>query len=211
MKEKEFQNLVPRKPRQKRAQEKVALILEAAMRLLDKGGLASLTTNAVAETAGVSIGTLYQYFANKDAILDALAEREMAELSQRVWSALKDQAEISTAQRIVHIIHAVTSSYGGRPHIHRIVMEHSLAAGGGRLTPLIGRLVAFLTAEGRLADDGRRTPFSHADAFVLTNAFAGVMRAMILWRDESSPPQDQIEDALVRLMVGFTGHQPIPA
>jgi DNA-binding transcriptional regulator YbjK len=68
VKDEKIQRLAPRQPRQERARHKVALILEAAMRLLGKGGAAALTTNAVAETAGVSIGTLYQYFANKEAI-----------------------------------------------------------------------------------------------------------------------------------------------
>jgi len=52
------------------------VILEAAAQVLEAGGLAGFTTNAVAERAGVSIGTLYQYFSDKGAVLRALAERE---------------------------------------------------------------------------------------------------------------------------------------
>ena len=61
-----------RKPRQARSQHKVELMLEAAMRLLAESDVGALTTNAVAAKAGVSIGTLYQYFAHRDAIIDAL-------------------------------------------------------------------------------------------------------------------------------------------
>ncbi len=88
MKETQTQLLTVRKPRQPRARHKVELILEAAIRLLDKGGLPMLTTNAVADTAGVSIGTIYQYFPNKEAILEALADREIAVLSARVLAVL---------------------------------------------------------------------------------------------------------------------------
>ena len=56
-------------PRQARATETAAAILEGAAQILEAGGLAAFTTNAVAERAGVSIGTLYQYFADKNAIL----------------------------------------------------------------------------------------------------------------------------------------------
>ena len=56
------QSVTRRKPQQERALEKVGLMLEAATRILDKQGLAGLTTNRVAEVAGVSIGTVYQYF-----------------------------------------------------------------------------------------------------------------------------------------------------
>ena len=62
-------------PRQSRAEETVAAILEGAAQVLEAGGLAGFTTNAVAERAGVSIGTLYQYFDDKAALLRAVAER----------------------------------------------------------------------------------------------------------------------------------------
>src|SRR4029079_13502077 len=61
-------------PRQARAGENVAAVLEAAAQILEASGLAGFTTNAVAERAGVSSGTLYQYFADKDAVLRAIAE-----------------------------------------------------------------------------------------------------------------------------------------
>src|ERR1700722_4151377 len=73
-----------RRPLQQRSQEKVALILEAAVQLLDKGDIESLTTNAIAERAGVSIGTLYQYFDGKPAVLKELADREMGGRSDRI-------------------------------------------------------------------------------------------------------------------------------
>lgn len=174
------------------------------MRLLAKGGLAAFTTNAVAETAGVSIGTLYQYFADKAAVLDALAEREMAGLSQGILAALQDPAEMPPTERVGRVIRAVTAAYGGQRQVHRALMEHSFTRGGRRLAPLIDQLVAFLAANGRLSADGRPIPLSRADAFVLTNAFAGVIRARVLWQDASTPPSAEIDAALVRLMVGFT-------
>jgi len=64
------QRLTPRKqPRQKRSQETCAVILEAAARILESEGLGGLTTNRVAKRAGVSVGSLYQYFPSKEAIL----------------------------------------------------------------------------------------------------------------------------------------------
>ncbi|ATY34032.1 TetR/AcrR family transcriptional regulator [Sphingomonas psychrotolerans] len=63
-------------PRQARSAETVRVIVEAAARILEKGGLGGFTTNAVAERAGVSIGSLYQYFPGKDALIGALIVRE---------------------------------------------------------------------------------------------------------------------------------------
>src|ERR1700753_3331833 len=89
-----------REPRQERSRHKVQLIFESTIRLLEKGGLEALNTNAVAASAGVSIGTLYQFFSSKEAILDALAEREAASMGQRVAAAMQDEALTTTDARI---------------------------------------------------------------------------------------------------------------
>ena len=63
----------PRKqPTQDRSKHTVAAILEATIRVLDEVGSTGLTTTRVAEVAGVSVGTLYQYFPNREALLNAL-------------------------------------------------------------------------------------------------------------------------------------------
>ena len=173
------------------------------MRLLAKGGFAGFTTNAVAETAGVSIGTLYQYFANKEAILDALADREMARLSERVLVVFNDPADIPLEDRIRRIIGAVASSYGGQRQVHRLLLEYSLRHGGGRLAPLVEKLIVLLTEEGGPAGAQHIGPLPHAEAFVLTHAFAGVIRSMILSQEATLASPADIEDALTRLIVGF--------
>ena len=73
--------LKPRKtPSQRRSADTVAIILEAAARILEQRGFEGFNTNAIAERAGVSIGSLYQYFRSKDALLSGLIEREVAPL-----------------------------------------------------------------------------------------------------------------------------------
>jgi AcrR family transcriptional regulator len=202
MKQVKFQKIAARKPHQDRARYKVELILEAAMRLLDKGGMPALTTNAVAQTAGVSIGTLYQYFANKEAILDALAERRMANMSAGIVAALSDPSAMAPEDRIAQVVRAVMASYGGRRQVHRLVMQYTLSRGVSRLAPLIEQLVALLAEDGGRTGEGQIVPISRTDAFVLANAFAGVMRAAILAGDDA-PPIEEIERALARLVIGF--------
>jgi AcrR family transcriptional regulator len=67
-----------RRPRQARSRATCEAIVEAASQILERHGPAALTTTRVAERAGVSIGTLYQYFAGKEAILAAAARRALA-------------------------------------------------------------------------------------------------------------------------------------
>jgi AcrR family transcriptional regulator len=66
-----------RKAKQDRARETVAIVLEAAARVLLDQGYALATTNRIAKKAGVSVGTLYEYFANKEEVFDALIQREL--------------------------------------------------------------------------------------------------------------------------------------
>jgi AcrR family transcriptional regulator len=196
------QNLRSKAPRQRRALHKVELILEAAMRILEKDGRDRLTTNAVATTAGVSIGTLYQYFSNKEAILDALADREMADLSRRVMQVIEDPRPMAHGDRARSIMREVASSYGKRRRVHRLVVEHSLARGGVRIAPMIQQVGAVLTS-------GENSPapvaLSEAEAFVLANAFVGVMREMIM-REETLPADEDIEIVLARLITVFAEH-----
>jgi AcrR family transcriptional regulator len=72
---KKVQDFQRRTPRQARARMTVDSILEAAAQVLERAGPDGFNTNAVAERAGVSVGTLYQYFPDKDAILLAVARR----------------------------------------------------------------------------------------------------------------------------------------
>jgi AcrR family transcriptional regulator len=72
--------LEPRKlPKQSRSGATFEAVLEAAAQIFERRGYAAGTTNRIAERAGVSIGSLYQYFPNKDAILVALVHRHLAE------------------------------------------------------------------------------------------------------------------------------------
>jgi AcrR family transcriptional regulator len=71
-----------RAPRQKRSQETADAIVEAAARVFADVGLEKATTNRIAEVAGVSIGSLYQYFPDKHALLTALVARESHRLEQ---------------------------------------------------------------------------------------------------------------------------------
>ena len=177
-------------------------MLEAAVRILDRDGLEGLTTNAIAARAGVSIGTLYQYFPNKETILDALADRELAGLSARVRAAMEDPALASTSARIAALVGAVALSYGRRHEAHRLVMAHSLSRGGDRLAPLLRHLRSHLAAER--SSGAIVAAIDPADAFVLAHAFAGVLRAMIT-DSIGTPPQAELERALTRMVIRFLG------
>lgn len=84
-----------RRPRQQRSQATVDAILEATARILETHGLAGLTTNKVAARAGVSIGSLYEYFDSKEALVRAWCERyvqRVREVVDGLFDRLEPQA-----------------------------------------------------------------------------------------------------------------------
>ncbi len=98
----------PRKlPRQARSAETVAVIVEAAARILEKRGLEGFTTNAVAEEAGVSIGSLYQYFPRKDALIGTLIFRETSQLIAEAEAAATLRSGIAAVSALIRacIVH----------------------------------------------------------------------------------------------------------
>jgi AcrR family transcriptional regulator len=83
--------LQPRKsPSQARSRETVKAILDAAARVLARDSLVGFNTNRVAETAGVSVGSLYQYFPSKDALCAALIERAHADLRAAIEAVVSE-------------------------------------------------------------------------------------------------------------------------
>src|SRR5579859_6481467 len=72
-----------RKPVQERSMKRLEHIIDAAHRVLKAGGVTVLTTNAVAAEAGMSIGSLYEYFPNKESIIMQLYEAKLAALRER--------------------------------------------------------------------------------------------------------------------------------
>ena len=111
--------LSPRKrPAQRRAAETVDAILEAAAHILERDGLAGYSTNAIAERAGASIGSLYQYFPNKDAITRALILREMTALRDEIVSI---DHSLSGQTRLELLVSAAIANQLRRPVLARLL------------------------------------------------------------------------------------------
>lgn len=112
-------SLRPRKkPVQPRAIETYAWMLEAAAQILEGQGIGAFNTNLVAERAGVSIGSLYQYFPGKDALLIALMRREKARFGEDA-AAARDAPDGRSA--LAHLVGAAVRHQLERPELARLI------------------------------------------------------------------------------------------
>jgi AcrR family transcriptional regulator len=109
----------PRKqPRQARSRATVNAILESAARILTATDSPSFSTNTVAELAGVSIGTLYQYFPSKEAIVAELGRRHAGEMNQIVMTALSITVDDNLEGIVNSLIKAFIDAHTTQPALH---------------------------------------------------------------------------------------------
>lgn len=186
-----------RTPRQARAEGTVDAILDAAFQLLEAGGVDKLTTNHVAHRAGVSIGTLYQYFASKQDILAALAQRRAGAVRDAIAETIIRKPDVSSVRPIVR---ALMHGFEGSPATRQALLDAMFLRGGDSV--LMRHHEAFLAAiAGRAQLQVELTPES---AFVLTHAAISLLRAAAAEQELGLDPA-RLEDELVRLMEAYVG------
>ncbi|XGV94719.1 MAG: TetR/AcrR family transcriptional regulator [Leptolyngbya sp. BL-A-14] len=114
----------PRKlPRQERSKVTVEAILTATARILTEEGYDKANTNRIAEVAGVSVGSLYQYFPNKESLIAALAEHHADEMVQLVESHLKNLSN-APIQAVLHgLVRAAILAHAVNPALHKVLNE----------------------------------------------------------------------------------------
>lgn len=188
-----------RSPRQARARNTVEAVLEAAAQILSREDRAALNTNRIADYAGISVGTLYQYFPNKQAILVELARREIENTGAAAMRAARESPSVD-ADPVRAVIRALIASFGKRRRVRRIAIDTLLTEGlGAELDENVRRVVQMLAAERQRLLPGRHRRVSPIRLFVLTRAVNGVLRAAA---QEDSPflKMPELEEELVRLV-----------
>lgn len=194
---------------QERARQTIEAIFGATAQIVDNEGETALTTNRVAQVAGVSIGTLYQYFPSKEAVLLAMVERERNRVQQELQVLLDDGVARQRPVRevLAEVVQLLVSAFGtgGQSRVRRNLVrmgwrvdQHdrftaALREGAERNAMALARLVE--------AGDGSIRPPTPAMMFVATRAVMGAIRSASL---ENSPllGQPAFEDELVRMLWG---------
>jgi AcrR family transcriptional regulator len=114
----------PRKlPQQERSRVTVEAILEATAHILTEEGYDKANTNRIAERAGISIGSLYQYFPNKESLMAALMEQHSQEIAALVATKLKDLVDAPLDVAIPELVKAVIAAHAINPRLHQVLNE----------------------------------------------------------------------------------------
>ena len=115
---------LPRKSAsQQRSQTTVEALLDATARVLVREGYDRASTNRIAAVAGVSIGSLYQYFPNKEALVAALVARHNREMLELLRGALAQVATLSIEEAVRTLVAAMIDAHQVDPQLHRILDE----------------------------------------------------------------------------------------
>jgi AcrR family transcriptional regulator len=193
----------PRKaPRQARSKHTVEVILEAAARIFTQHGYAAANTNRIAEKAGISVGSLYQYFQNKDALIAALHQRHAEQMLHTVETALANPRDRSLAGHVQSMVGALLAAHMVQPGLHRMLdleFPHFDAPASDNATDqgIVQRVRALLQAHQ--AETSQRN--LDLAAWVMLNTMQSLVHAAML--DAPRFPLPDIEQAITDAVMGY--------
>jgi AcrR family transcriptional regulator len=183
-----------RNPKQARSQATVDAILEATFHILETQGQAKLTTNLISERAGVSIGTLYQYFSDRDAILAAMGQRQAEAIREEITRIMLEEPEGGARPIIQALMNGIQGSVETR-----IVLGDALIRARGEQV-ISDHHNAFL--ESIKEREELSFPFGREAAFVLTHTVVCLLRAAAA-EPELALEAGPLEDELVLLIESY--------
>jgi AcrR family transcriptional regulator len=144
---------VRKEPRQARSQATVDAILTATARVLVRDGYDRASTNRVAETAGVSVGSLYQYFPTKEALVAALIDRHMTQMTSLLETNIDELRDAPLAIATRALVKLMLAAHAQNPRLHKIFTEQ---------VPRMGRMSCFYEIERRMGERIRAYLEGHA-------------------------------------------------
>jgi AcrR family transcriptional regulator len=193
-----------RTPRQARSQQTVECLLSAAAHVFAQRGYANTTTNHIAARAGVSIGSLYQYFPSKDALLLALAERHIESGFAAVMEEVRAQRNATVPEFLRAMVDALIVAHEIDPRLHQVIFEEARLPESfrRRLEELEERAVQVARdlIEARIAELAVKNPA--IASFIVVQVLDGLTHAMVL-RHSEMLHTPEFRDEFVRLLEGY--------
>jgi AcrR family transcriptional regulator len=188
----------PRKtPIQARSTVTVEAISEATIQVLLSHGAERFTTTRVAERAGVSVGTLYQYYPNKQSLLFAVLEHHMNNVATRVEAACESACYKPLAEMIKEMVEAFVDAKMERADVSAALYRVAADVGGPALIKRISQQSRkAIAATLQTAPDAKSPPDKFAIDIMLA-AMAGAMRSLL----EAGPTSDTVRKSREQLVL----------
>jgi AcrR family transcriptional regulator len=202
---------IRQQPQQARSRATVTAIMEAMTRILDQEGFDAATTTRVAEMAGTSVGTLYQYFSDRDAILDALQDREFDRALALIQKVLATGKRVSGRTVARNVIRGLLTQYSAAPGLHRVLAIEGLrVATTERVRAFDMRVVSIIRNFLSMSGLPIRRAKVDAAAFVIFQS----VRASMLARMLEAPPgldDETLTDELTDLIFRYVEEDQVSA
>jgi AcrR family transcriptional regulator len=173
---------IRRRPQQRRARQTVEAILDAAVRILKREGFQAITTNRVAEVAGVSIGSLYQYFPDRPAILEALHQRHIEEIDRLFAHKFIEHAGSPLDELIRALVDAMIEAHTTDSDLYELLLTEVPHRRGGSRDFSVRLHGAFLLAISSAAPELRRRGNLDKVVFVVTHMVEALCHGAVLRR-----------------------------
>jgi AcrR family transcriptional regulator len=195
--------LTPRRePKQARSRATVDAIEEACAQLLVEDGFARLSTNRIAERAGVSIGSLYQYFPNKEAVVTAVLEDFIEDQFRRLTERVAEFADAPLEEVVRELIDAVLDTRRVEPKFTQVLFELVMQFDDGTKYNEWTQRFEVLIREAMRARDDFEPEEVEIQAFVIVTAVDGVIHHAMLNRLEWVEP-GRIGEELTELVLAY--------
>jgi len=173
---------IRRRPKQRRSRETVEAVLDAVIRLLKRHGSDAITTNRIAEVAGVSIGSVYQYFPDKRAIFTALHQRHVDQIDRLVQNTLVEHAASSLEDLIRAMVEAMIEAHAPDPELYELLMMQVPHRADGTQDFAVRLHGAFLLAISARAPELKKGRDLDKVVFVVTHMVEALSHGAILRR-----------------------------
>lgn len=205
------QDFARKRPTQARAQVTVDAILRATAHILKTKGYEGCSTNAVAKKAGVSIGSLYQYFPSKEALVVALAEEHARHGYELLLESIREAAvEPKTLEETIrHYIRAMVQMHTGDAELHRVLIEQvgSITTGRTVMRNMSNQSAALVQAWLEANREHFRPLDPEVATYVLVTCVESVTHLRLLDRPEQLDA-DALVDELCELVVRYLDVKP---
>ncbi len=190
----ELPDLAPRKlPSQERSRATFDALLDACARLLSERPLAEVTTNHIARRAGVGIGSLYEFFPNRDSLLATLLERRLERLLREVRASVTEALALDRRATVELLVRRLVDAVTAERALFRVLLREAPHLGE---LPEIRRLRAeFFAFGGR----GKTLPQPEADTWLISRMVANAVLEIALL-DLGAPRRELLVGELVRLL-----------